>query len=286
MALIPPVFLNTVVALGEQQPDGSMKSHATGFLYGHPSGTIDESGRKQYSVFLVTNRHVFEKAAERSDTLHARFNRLYETGSEIHPLKLEHKSWTVHPDPSADVAVMQVNAKWLESGGFEYYFFESDVHAISLEQARDIQISEGDGVFVLGFPLGESGEERNYAIARQGIVARIQDWLRMSTRSFLIDSPVFPGNSGGPVLLKPEITSIKGTKSNDKCSLIGMVSSYLTYREVAVSRQTGRPRMIFEENSGLAIVVPRDVIQEAVEIAIQGVSSNEGGSEGTEVASG
>ena len=42
MALIPPVFLNSVVALGEQSPDGTMKSNATGFLYGHPAGSVDE----------------------------------------------------------------------------------------------------------------------------------------------------------------------------------------------------------------------------------------------------
>ena len=268
MALIPPPFLNTVVALGEQSSDGTMKSHATGFLYGRPIGTTDENGQKMYRVFLVTNRHVFQKAAERSDTLHASFNKRFETGTNIYPLKLEHFSWTVHPDPNADVAVMSINTEWLKSSGIDCFFFQADDHAVSLEQARANQVSEGDGVFVLGFPLGESGEERNYAIVRQGIIARIQDWLKATARTFLIDASIFPGNSGGPVLLKPEITSIRGTTSNDKCALIGMVSSYLPYREVAVSQQTGLPRMIFEENSGLGRVVPHDVIQEAVELAV------------------
>ena len=267
MALIPPSFLNTVVALGVRSPDGTMETHATGFLYGHPIADAHESGQKRYNVFLVTNRHVFQKAADRSDTLHARFNMLSKSGSDIYPLKLKHLSWTVHPDPSADVAVMVVNPVWLSSGGVEYFFFECDNHAMSLEQARASGVSEGDGVFVLGFPLGEAGEDRNYAIVRHGIIARIQDWLRESARTFLIDSSVFPGNSGGPVLLRPETTYIQGTTSNDRCALIGMVSSYVPYREVAVSQQTGLPRMIFEENSGLAKVVPYDVIQEAVEIA-------------------
>ena len=275
MALIPPAFLNTVVALGEQAADGALKSHATGFLYGRPTGDTDENGRKQYQVFLVTNRHVFQKAAERSDTLHARFNRLFETGTNIYPLKLEHFSWTVHPDANADVAVMTINPEWLNSSGVEYFFFQDDDHAVSLEQARAVQVSEGDGVFVLGFPLGESGEERNYAIVRQGIIARIQDWLNGAARTFLIDASIFPGNSGGPVLLKPEIASIRGTKPNDRCALIGMVSSYLPYREVAVSQQTGLPRMIFEENSGLGHVVPHDVIHEAVELAVTKFSSGQ-----------
>ena len=273
MALIPPIFLNSVVALGEQSSDGAMQSHATGFLYGWPLRTVNENGQQLYQVFLVTNRHVFQKAAEKGDILHARFNKLFEAGTNIVPLKLEHLSWTVHPDPNADVAVMMMNSEWLISGEVEYFFFQADYHTISLEQARSIQVSEGDGIFVLGFPLGESGEERNYAIVRQGIIARIQDWLRGNVRTFLIDASIFPGNSGGPVLLKPEIASVSGTTFNNKCALIGMVSSYLPYREIAVSQQTGLPRMIFEENSGLGRVVPHDVIQEAIKLAMAKFSS-------------
>lgn len=268
MALIPPFFLNTVVALGEKSPDGSIKSTATGFLYGHPSGDTDESGAKRYYIFLVTNRHVFNRAAERGDTLHARFNKSSETGTNVYPIKLADASWTVHPSPDADVAVLSVNPTTMKADGIECLFFQADEHTVTIEQARTDQVSEGDGIFVLGFPLGEAGEERNYVIVRHGVIARIRDWLKGNARTFLIDSSIYPGNSGGPVLLKPELASIKGTKADDKCSLIGMVSSYLPYTEVAVSQQTGRPRMIFEENSGLGLVVPPNVIQEAVKAAV------------------
>ena len=272
MALIPPFFLNSVVALGDQSPDSAIKPYATGFLYGYPAGFTNDDGAKQYHVFLVTNRHVFQRAAERSDTLYVRFNKLFDTGTNIYPVKLGDTSWTVHPDPNADVAVLNINPDRINSDGIEYFFFQSDDHTVSLEQACTDQVSEGDGIFVLGFPLGEAGKERNYAIVRQGIIARIQDWLKGNARTFLIDASVFPGNSGGPVLLKPELTSIAGTKTNSRCSLIGMVSSYLPYTEVAVSQQTGRPRMTFEENSGLGDVVPIDVINEAVKAAMDKLS--------------
>ena len=269
MALIPPIFLNTVVALGEQATDGTVKYTATGFLYGHPAGFADKNGQKQYYVFLVTNRHVFQQAGTRGSILHARFNNLNEEGTNTYSVKLEDASWTVHPDPAADVAVLIINPERIKTDGIEYYFFVGDKHALTLEQARANEVSEGDGVFVLGFPLGEAGNERNYVIVRQGIIARSQHWLKGNARTFLIDASIFPGNSGGPVLLKPEITSIEGTKANDRCSLIGMVSAYLPYQEVAVSQQTGRPRIIFEENSGLASVVPPNVIHEAVEVAVK-----------------
>ena len=272
MALIPPGFLNTVVALGSPSKDGEMQYTATGFLYGWPSGGTDENEAKRYWVYLVTNRHVFEKASKQVVSLHARFNRPIGVESKIYTIPLKgtdgSDSWVVHPNPDADVAVLKVNPRLLEADNIEFEFFASDVNTFTLDQAREIEVSEGDGVFVLGFPLGEAGDERNYAVVRQGIVARVQDWLKGNAQTFLIDASIFPGNSGGPVLLKPELTSIRGTKRNDRCGLIGMVSSYLTYQEVAISQQTERPRMIFEENSGLGVVVPHNVIQETIQAAV------------------
>ena len=84
----------------------------------------------------------------------------------------------------------------------------------------------------------------------------------------LIDSFIFPGNSGGPVVTKPEQISITNTQSIMSSLLIGMVSSYIPYEEVAISEQTGKRRMVFQENSGLAVVVPIDVIQETVDHAL------------------
>ena len=187
----------------------------------------------------------------------------------MYPINLRDASWTAHPDPEADVAVLSINPERIKADGIEHFYFHADDHALTIEEARTGQVSEGDGIFVLGFPLGEAGYERNYVIVRQGIIARVQNWLRGTARTFLIDSSIFPGNSGGPVITKPELASIQGTKSNKRCALVGMVSSYLPYREVAVSQQTGRPRMIFEENSGLCVVVPHDVIHETAETAVK-----------------
>ena len=47
-----------------------------------------------------------------------------------------------------------------------------------------------------------------------------------------------------------------------------MVSAYIPYQEIAVSTQTDRPRMIFEENSGLGVVVPHDAITETIKAAV------------------
>ena len=111
----------------------------------------------------------------------------------------------------------------------------------------------------LDFPWGGvMASERQYVISRTGIIARLRDALERTNNDFMIDSMIFPGNSGGPVINKPEIISIEGTNSVPSPYLIGIVASYLTYTDTAVSKQTGQSRVVFEENSGLAVVIPAD----------------------------
>ena len=262
MALLPPSHLDAVVALGIPDSNGSIQYTATGFLYGHPVG---ESG-EEYRIFLITNRHVVENI----DILKARFNRPIGSDSEIYDIPLRGNDgsvlWTEHP--SSDVAVVQISPKKLKEDGIKFAWIPGD-RQLALEQARELQISEGDGVFVLGFPLGLAGEKRNYTIVRQGVIARIRDWLGGNSRTILIDANIFPGNSGGPVFTRPEIAAITGTKPNKRSLLIGMISSYLSYEDVAISSRTHRPRIIFQENSGLATIVPVDVIQETVDLAVK-----------------
>ena len=129
---------------------------------------------------------------------------------------------------------------------------------------RDMGIAAGDGTFVLGFPMGLTENVHSAVIVREGIIARIEDLLNYGAESFMIDSFVFPGNSGGPVVLKPETISIKGTQNHPDPYLIGVVDAYLPYREPAVSLQTQETRIVFEENSGLANILPIDFVKDAI----------------------
>ncbi len=88
--------------------------------------------------------------------------------------------------------------------------------------------------------------------------------LEGCSTDYIVDAPVFPGNSGGPVIIKPELVSISGTKSQKESRLIGLVKSYINYKDIAVSPQTGRPRVVFEENTGLTKVEPVDHIIETI----------------------
>lgn len=267
MALFPPKYLDTVVALGRRDSSGALEFTATGFLYGHPGDVDPSDGERWYQVFLVTNRHV----AEGGDRLVARLNG--PAGSapeeiELPPLTGTHgTTWTLHPG-GADVAVFKVSALLSSNHNPQYRAFQGDNHTIPRFRASELDIGEGTGVFILGFPMGLVGADRNFVVVRKGILARVQDWLQERASEFLIDAFVFPGNSGGPIVTEPEFGMITGTKPLSASLLIGMVSRYITYQDIAVSPQTGRRRVVFEENSGLVRVVPVDVIDETIEHAM------------------
>jgi len=111
-------------------------------------------------------------------------------------------------------------------------------------------------VFFLSYQPGIDPQKRISPIIRTGTISVIND-----DKTFYIDASAFPGNSGSPVFLKPSPIrydeegkgiSIGGDKLGGK--FIGIIGEYIPYREIARSDQTGRPRVIFEENTGLSRV--------------------------------
>ncbi len=261
MALLPQFFLDCVVAIEKEDYDGRRALSASGFLYGVRMAEGDEAG---YRVFLITNRHVLDGLAE----VHLRLNPHQNKSAQELPLPLldetQTPTWTAHPDRGVDVAAVPINFALLQRSDLQVSFFENDKAAITVERMRQLGVCEGDFAYVLGFPLGLGGGHRNAVVVRSGIVARLRDLLDGQNDQFLLDAFVFPGNSGGPVVLKPEVMAIEGTDAPSSAYLIGVVRSYVPYQDVAVSQQSGRPRVIFEENSGLAAIHPVDAIEATV----------------------
>lgn len=267
---IPPFFIDTVVALGRagvkapgQAPEWI--TEASGFLYGYLVKNDPDPAKRSYEVYLITNRHVLAN----HDQILVRFNPEKADG-QVKELALMLKDekgqdvWFSLPDPRVDISVVQLNPQYLREQSLKLSFFASDLHVADKAKMRDIGLAAGDGVFVLGFPMGISGAQRNYVIARRGSIARISDLLDSVDDTFLIDALVFPGNSGGPVVSEPNLIAISGTKSQSAALLIGVVRGYLPYNDFAVSQQTGQVRAIFQENSGLAEVIPIDSVNDTI----------------------
>ncbi len=263
MALIPPFFTDCVAAIGTDDPEGEHRWIASGFLYGHRLNK-GENRERDYQVYLVTNRHVFEGLTK----AYLRFNPQADKPAREFGLELADDAgnwlWLTHPDEEVDVAVIPINFDLLQERAMRVAYFQSDQHAATIDTLNELGVTEGDFAYVLGFPMGLVGGHRNTVIVRSGTLARIRDTLDRSNKRFLVDAFVFPGNSGGPVVLKPEALAIEGTRPQLAPYLIGIVQAYVPYQDIAVSVQTGRPRVIFEENAGLAAVHPVDYIEETI----------------------
>lgn len=272
MALLPPFFLDTVVAIGIGDDPNNRHWVGTGFIYGDFAGKND-GGTSQYRTWLITNKHVligFHK-------IFVKFNSAQGSDSKDYDISLIARNgrprWIGHPDENIDVAAISINPKFLREEERRFSYFQSDNHTFTKPQMLAEEITEGDGVFVLGFPMGWVSPERQYVICRGGHIARIRDFLENKATDYLIDATIFPGNSGGPVIIRPSATTIQGTKSVSKACLIGLIKAYMPYRDIAISQQTQKARITFEENSGLAIVEPVDAIIETVKLAEKRIKS-------------
>jgi len=139
-----------------------------------------------------------------------------------------------------------------------------DVKAFPLDRfLPQKRVNAGAPVVVLGFPMGLRSERYAAPVARRGMVAR------SGSDELMIDAFIFPGNSGGPVVYTPPLKIGGGSGGITVESpyveiemIIGLVVNYIPFTDVAISSQTRRPRITFEENSGLCHAIPSDKILE------------------------
>ncbi len=180
------------------------------------------------------------------------------SGSPINRTRKRGCKWLVSKDDAVDITVIPlVLAEKMQV-----------VKAVpqSLWVGAD-ELVETCQVFYLSYQPGITSVENDAAvkpIMRQGMISRIND-----DGSFYIDGAAFPGNSGSPVFVMP--TAARLTDSGPQLGgdqlggkFIGVIGSYIHYQDVAVSTQTGRPRIIFEENTGLSLVWSVDKLNEVI----------------------
>jgi Trypsin-like peptidase domain len=268
MALLPPFFLDTVVAVGVGDDSSQRRWIASGFLYGVPVTAATPATPSTYRLWLVTNKHVLSNHS----SVFLKFNSARDGSSADYPIFLKSSEgtllWIGHPNESTDVAVIFLNAQFLQENSRRFAFFEADHHCMARSEMRERGLTEGDRCFVLGYPMGLVSAHRQYVICRSGVFARIRDYLDEHTTDYLVDAPVFPGNSGGPVILCPSANPIP------RSALVGIVKAYVPYIDTAISPQTGRPRITFEENSGLSSVEPLDAIVDTIALAERELLNN------------
>ena len=263
MAIIPSAFINSVVALGINLSGDKKHWIGTGFIVGRK----EKDNPELSTHYIITNKHVISSVKE----ICVRFNSVEGALVKDYIIDLydenETPLFSSHPNEATDIIAIQISPQQLIKDKSIWGSFDLDDHALTLDQMQSTGVEEGSLVYALGFPMNLV-DPIKVPICRLGCVSRITDAfiLKKEKPVFLVDAQTFPGNSGGPVINRPESASIVGTPTNPSANLIGILSSYITYRETLYSRQTGRDRMVQEENSGLTIVHPVDRIKEVVEL--------------------
>lgn len=265
MAVLPEFFRKAVVAIGIQD---ASRTHwiATGFIVGRQ---VPSNPARSY-LFLITNKHVIAS----KERIIMRFNN--ENGSGICDVSLTlndkngYNNYSAHPTKSIDVVACALHAGNIRNANSELSWFNLDTHALTLKQMRETGVDEGSLVYSIGFPMGKVLDRIKAPFIRMGCVSRIADaFSGVGDSSYFIDAQSFPGNSGGPVVNKPEQISIKGTPHNSSANLIGVLNSYLPYKEDLISQQTGEVVMRLHENTGLTKVYPVDCIMDVVNMEMQ-----------------
>lgn len=267
MAILPQNYMEATVVLGITTFPNQVTWFATGFIVGRYEG-LDENKQKKYTTYLITNKHVVKNC----NALHLQFNSATGTSLSTTTLKKgKQLLFSEHPDPEIDIIANRINVNGAIENGAIVSFFQLDDQSLNKISMKNSGVTEGALVYALGFPVslddGLVDSISKAPVCRLGCISRIEHlYHNNNAKFFIIDATTYPGNSGGPVINRPEFISIADTPTNNSANLIGIVSAYIPYREQLMSTQTKKVRMINEENSGLTVVYPVDFIAEVVEI--------------------
>lgn len=259
MAIVPNFYINAVLSLGIKKKDDSISWIGTGFFV---LRKVNKEGDAR--PFIVTNKHVVEGL----DSIVVRMKES-KTGNLINvdtPLIENGKSIAqYHKNPNIDIAVIPLNGSYIVKNGLDFSAFDIDEHAMTSQELRDNGVDEGTLIHMLGFPLGLVNNKSGEPLCRLGCVARMNTEQINESGNILVDIQNFPGNSGSPIITRSELVSIEGTTCLSSSVLLGIVHSYIPYKEFLVSKQTDEIVEIRSENSGIANVHPVEFIREIID---------------------
>jgi S1-C subfamily serine protease len=171
--------------------------------------------------------------------------------------------WTKHPE--ADIAVIPIGSMKLPNKDFRPKVIPIDMLADDDLLAKH-EIHPGDEVNCLGYPFSLNSGRGDFPVLRSGKIASYPILPTKKTKSFLLDIPVFPGNSGGPVYISYTGSRISGKVIRMDTQfqfVMGLVS-----QERIVTQQIKELYATREQrySLGLAEIIHASLIREAIEL--------------------
>lgn len=207
---------------------------------------------------LVTAKHVVEQNHE---NLYVFLNSKQFQNPSTKPLKQIYDNglkWVRHENPQIDIAVLPF---LLDQQNDQVKFIPDQLMMKDLSDIHELI-----DVFYASFQPGLNNIQKDggiHPIIRKGVVSRINN-----DNTFFIDGAAFPGNSGSPIFLFPTPVKINGNGfmigGPMNIQLIGVMGAYISYQDVAISQQTKKPKVIFEENTGLSLIYSTKSLMELI----------------------
>lgn len=251
----------------------------TGFI------VFRETENGQGKVFLCTNKHVLnnkKELREKADYIICWLNVKTNEGQIIgkqftlrlmDPNRL--KRWKEHPDKNVDVLVFEITDLIVQNPEIEKKWADYGLFADeSILSSQEITI--GEEVFIIGYPLAKKQGKTNFPLVRQGIIATqigqqfIEDSIddkgkaiQKSYRGFLIDGGAIPGSSGSPVVLKPISGRLVGNSIMMNLPQPYLLGILAETRFAPIKTENG---VVSSSYAGLGLVFDASTIKETIEL--------------------
>lgn len=127
----------------------------------------------------------------------------------------------------------------------------------TLKKLEDVLIA--NEAFVFGYPTSIGLKERPQFDSSKPLLAKgIVSQKNLNQKSIILNCPVFPGNSGGPVV-EVEHTTL----GQMKFSVIGLITEFVPYVDVWESKQHGSTNVSIA-NSGYSVAMSIDVVLDLI----------------------
>jgi len=253
--------------------ENEWRGQGTGFLV---TRALDPNN---HLVFLCTNKHVLHQDEKKRQTATKIICHLNETDKDDKIVRVKHelplafsngtKRWKEHPDKDVDVLVFNITDLIIKRPNMVKKWIRYDLFA-DKDTFLKQDITIGDEILVLGYPLIIPQYKSNLPIVRQGIIASQigeryvdeKDNKKRVLRGFLIDGGVIPGSSGSPVILKPVIGRYVNKRIMMRPStpyLLGMVTE-LRLSSLQTTRGT------IPSYAGIGFAFDASTIKETIEL--------------------
>lgn len=193
MTLDEKIIHTTILIVGKRSDNVTF---GTGFFF---TFVIDNKDKP----FIVTNKHVVST----SDKIELTFNLCDLNGCFI-PGKtktffIENKNGVIinHPDSSVDLCLINIEKIINNPENHDLFFAALSQKLIPSDSYINLHTSNIENILLVGYPGAFIDKKNNLPITRRGITATSLHYDYNNKKEFLIDSAIFQGFSGSPVLI-------------------------------------------------------------------------------------